>query len=183
MQYTLTTIGGAFQKGRAFGMMRLAHKSIQTGRFHIVQARQHNDHLGTMCAFLQPLRLEDQTGPRRHIIAGFSLGGDTAVKLANKLVDAGEEVAGLLLVDPVAEPWWWLLGKSHKIDSRVNIVRAYGQNNDQPKHDPIYYGEHRLNPIIMENEYHGTIDDNHVEQYTADLLDFMSEDLNRLPRK
>ena len=102
-----------------------------------------------------------------HIIWGYSLGGEAAANLANKLVDLGESVDAVVVVDGVVDGWWrpwrWLLGKI-KVRPEVKHVYSYIQRKNKPDGDPVFIGNRPVSQIEVMHVNHNDIDEHYLPQ-------------------
>lgn len=107
-----------------------------------------------------------------HVVWGYSLGGEAAAKLANHLVDLGEVVSGLVIVDGVVSGWWrpwrWITGKI-RVDAGVHNVVSYIQRQDKPDGDVVLWGNVRIRQTQLPIN-HGRIDEHIAPQATFALL-------------
>jgi pimeloyl-ACP methyl ester carboxylesterase len=102
-----------------------------------------------------------------HIIWGYSLGGEAAANLANKLCTLGESVDGLVIVDGVVSgwlrPWRWLVGKI-QVDAAVKQVHSYIQRTDKPDGDQVLHGGEPVEQVEVTHVTHNSIDEHYLPQ-------------------
>ena len=95
-------VAGMF--GNVMNLRQLAHRIGEDRPFFGVQARglyggedPHEDFVEMARDYLDEIRSVQPTGP--YLLGGFSGGGITAVEMALQLLDAGEEVGAVVLLD------------------------------------------------------------------------------------
>jgi hypothetical protein len=100
-----------------------------------------------------------------HVIWGYSLGGEAAATLANKLVDLGEPVHSVIVVDGVVSgwlrPWLWAFGKI-KVCAEVGHVYSFIQRQDLPDGDKVVHGDKPVNQVEILHTNHNAIDEHYL---------------------
>ena len=100
-----------------------------------------------------------------HICWGYSLGGEAAAGLAGKLVELGETVEAVVIVDGVVSgwlrPWRWMFGKI-KVHASVKQVFSYIQRTNKPDGDPVIHGNDPVEQVEIMHVTHNAIDEHYL---------------------